>query len=259
MPLLSIIIPNYNYGRFFYRIAHALNRQTLDLRNVELILADDGSTDDSREQAATLSALSVHSFTSLWLDHCGCPGSVRNAGLERASGQYLLCLDPDDIPAPGYLEACIVALKMHSEADISYTDFFIQEDGETRAVALPDFLPELLAVQNILPPAAMMHRKVWEKTDGYRDNTAYEDWDLWVRAAHAGFSGIRVGTPLFTHMVHGENFSFDARQDDARAKAAIVLNTPEFFAEDVCHWARGIMAGESWAESFPRGLIPRAG
>ena len=256
-PRISIIIPNYGYGRFFSRLAEDLAAQTLGLDAVEILLVDDGSTDDSRREASHLAALPAHGFSAFWLDHCGAPGTVRNHGLSRSTGELLLCLDPDDRPLPGYLAACVEALDTHPEAGLAYTDYVHEEPGGSRTVELPPFDRDLLRTQNILPPSALIRRRVWEDCGGYRDNTAYEDWDFWVRAASRGHVGVRVARPLFTHVMHGDNFSYEARRDDARSKAAIVLNNPDFFPAAVRHWAGGVMDGEPWAQPFPRGLIPR--
>lgn len=255
-PALSIIVPNHNYGHHFSRLAAALAGQTRSLDRVELILADDGSTDDSRRAAAALQALPLAGFAALWLDHHGRPGPVRNAGFAEARAPLVLCLDPDDIPGPDYLAACLDALAAHPEAHLAYTDYTHAEDGQTRNIALPDFDPALLRVQNILPPAAMIRREVWEASAGYRDNTAYEDWDFWIQAAAGGFGFVRVPGARFVHAMHGANFSYAARRDDARAKAAIVLNTPAFFPAGVRHWAAAVLAGDPWADPGPRGIIP---
>jgi glycosyltransferase involved in cell wall biosynthesis len=256
-PRISIIIPNYGYSRFFSRLADDLGAQTLGLGAVEIILVDDGSTDGSRRESARLEALPAHGFSALWLDHCGFPGTVRNHGLARSGGELLLCLDPDDRLAPGYLAACLDALEAHPEAGLAYTDYVHEEPGETRTVELPSFDADLLRTQNILPPSALFRRRVWEDCGGFCDNTAYEDWDFWVRAAACGHTGVRVAAPLFTHVMHGGNFSYGARRDDARSKAFIVLNNPDFFPAAVRHWARGVLDREPWAQPFPRGIIPR--
>jgi glycosyltransferase involved in cell wall biosynthesis len=255
-PTLSIIVPNHNYGRYFPRLAASLAGQQGGLDAVELILADDGSTDDSRREAAAFKALPLAGFTALWLDHCGHPGPVRNAGFARAQGGLILCLDPDDIPGPGYLAACLNALVNQPDAHLAYTDYTHIEHGHARDIPLPDFDPGLLRVQNILPPAAVIRRAVWESSDGYRVNTAYEDWDFWVQAAARGFNFLRVPGPRFGHPMHGANLSYAARKDDGRAKAAIVLNNAPFFPAAVRHWADAVMTGQPWADPGPRGIIP---
>ena len=255
-PRLSIIVPNYNYARFLPRLATCLDNQTLGLDIVELIFVDDGSDDDSLDKAVTLEALPLNGYDQVALEHCGAPGLVRNAGLERSHGEFLLCLDPDDLPGPDFLACCIAQLDDFPEAGLAYTDYTHVEPASYREVILPDFDPDLLKQQNILPPAAVMRRAVWEQSSGYRDNTAYEDWDFWVQLAAKGVRGARISQVLYAHMVHGQNFSFSAQQQDGRAKAAIVLNNPDFFPASVRHWATALMAGEPWAIPFPRGIIP---
>ncbi|GAB7021659.1 glycosyltransferase [Salidesulfovibrio brasiliensis] len=255
-PRLSIIIPNYNYGRHFLRLARCLSCQTLGMDVVEIILVDDGSTDDSLQQAAHFEAISPIRFEVLAEPHDGRPGNVRNKGLAEARGEFLLCLDPDDVLAPGYLTQCVAGLDIDESAGLAYTDFTLVENDTPRTVALPDFDPALLATQNILSPTAVMRRSAWECTEGYRAETDYEDWDLWVQFAALGYGAVHIADPLYVHMVHGENYSFRARENDARAKALIVLENGSFFPAAVRHWARGVIEGEPWAIEFPRGIIP---
>jgi len=255
-PALSIIVPNHNYGRFFPRLAASLAAQTRPLDDVELVLVDDGSTDGSRRASEALEALPLAGFAALWLARLGHPGPVRNAGFAKARAPLVLCLDPDDIPGPDYLAACLDALAARPDIQLAYTDYTHAEDGQARDIALPDFDPALLRVQNILPPAAVIRRQVWEASDGYRPNTAYEDWDFWVQAAAGGFGFLRVPGARFVHAMHGANVSYAARRQDGRAKAAIVLNTPAFFPAGVRHWAAAVLAGEPWADPGPRGIIP---
>lgn len=255
-PRLSVIIPNYNYGRFFKRLARSLSLQTIGLDVVELILVDDGSTDDSLEQARHFETIRPARFQVLTSGHDGRPGNVRNRGLAEASGDYLLCLDPDDLLVPGYMAACIAHLSHNPEFGLAYTDFTMVEDGSPRDIHLPEFDPALLATQNILAPTAVMSRPHWEKTQSYRTDTDYEDWDLWIQFAALGFMGIRIRDLAYVHMVHGNNYSFSARQNDAASKACIVMENQHFFPAAVRHWARSLLAGEPWAIPFPRGIIP---
>jgi glycosyltransferase involved in cell wall biosynthesis len=257
-PLLSIVIPNYNYSRFLPRFFQALATQTLNLALAEVIFVDDGSTDGSPGIAEKLMKhLPFSRSLVLKRKHRGKPGLTRNAGLTRAEGNFLVCLDPDDLLLPEYLEYCIESLESGSNIDIAYTDYVeVTETGE-RTLLLPDFDSALLRTQNILPPTAMLHRAVWEDSRGYRGNTTYEDWDFWVQAAARGCHCKRLGLPLYRYMVHDTNFSFTAREQDGPAKAAIVGNNPSFFDPAVRQWARALVRGEHWASPFTRGVIPR--
>lgn len=257
-PLVSVVVANYNYGRYFQRFFAALAAQTLDLRQVEVILADDGSTDGSLALARAWGEwLPAGRFELLELRRHGRPGPVRNAGFAQARGEFLVYLDPDDAPAPRFLEACLEALEAAPQAGLAYTDCLCREGDAQRLVCAPEFDPKLLRTQNFLTSSPLMRRAVWDASRGFRDNTAYEDWDFWVQAAANGFGGVRAPEPLNVYWLHGDNYSFRAVAQDGPAKARVVLNNPDFFPPAVGSWARALLRGAPWAAPFGRGLIPR--
>lgn len=258
-PLVSIVVPNFEYGHFLPALFKSLAAQTLGLTQVELIIADDGSSDDSVDTARVLgAALGFARFKVLALRHQGKPGLVRNAGLSQARGRYLLCLDADDTIEPGFLARTVAALDNCPVAALAFTDYLEAAPEGERVVSLPPFSPELLRTQNTLPLSTLMRREVFEKSRGFSGTTAYEDWDFWIQAAANGFSGARVPLPLFRYNHHASNYSWKARLMDGRAKAQIVLDNKYFFEPEVVGWARAVLKGEAWAVPFKRGLIPRA-
>ncbi|EPR32437.1 glycosyl transferase family 2 [Alkalidesulfovibrio alkalitolerans DSM 16529] len=255
---VSVVVPCHNYARFLPRLFGALAAQDFPRERTEIVLADDGSTDDSVAVAERLlPGLGAARSALLRLSHGGRPGRTRNEGLAAASGDYAVCLDPDDEPLPGFLAALAGALD--AGADVAYPDYEeVEADGTARAVRLPEFDPGLLRIQNILAPTAMFRRAALARTRGFRANTDYEDWDLWVQMAQAGCVFRRVGAVLFRHHWHGGNFSHLAQANDGRAKAHLVRNTRRFFSPETGRWADALLRGEPWAAPFGRGLIPRA-
>lgn len=254
-PLLSVVIPCRNYGRFLPECLESLSRQEIDRRAVEVILADDASDDGGADIArGLLPGLGLASWTVLELERQGRPGPVRNAGLERARGGFLLCLDPDDVLLPGFLAAHLAALERG--ADVAYAGFALEQGGARRAIVPPDYHPLLLASQNILPPTALFRRALWDAGARYRSETAYEDWDFWVRLALLGAKFSRVEGTLYLHRQHGANYSVQAQAQDGRAKALIVEKNPGFFPPHTRAWARGLLRGEGWAVPGGRGVIP---
>lgn len=254
-PLLTVVIPCHNYGRFLPECLESLVRQEIDMRLVEAILVDDASCDGSPELARRLlPELGLASWRVLTLSRRGRPGPVRNAGLSLARGGLLLCLDPDDLLLPGFLVTHLEAFARG--ADVAYAGFALQKGRELRLFHPPDCHPTLLASQNILPPTAMFRRWLWDAGARFRAATAYEDWDFWVQLALLGARFLRVeGTP-YLHRLHGANYSNQARAEDGRAKALIVEENPGFFPPHTRAWARGLLRGESWAHPGGRGIIP---
>lgn len=255
-PLVSVVIPCHDYARFLPQCLGSLLAQELDPQELEVVFVDDESSDGSLGVARELlGAMPFGSWRSLALRRAGRPGPVRNAGLDLARGEHLLCLDPDDQLLPGFLGNCLDALR-HSRADVAYTGYFEASGDGLREIAPPDYSPLLLANQNILHTASLMRREVYARGARYRSVTACEDWDFWVQVAGQGASFVRVNGPHLVYRLHERGYFQAAQKHDGGSKARIVLDNPGFFPPWTRTWARGLLRWESWAEPFGRGLIP---
>lgn len=92
-PRFSVVIPTYNRGRMIVETLHSVLSQTC--RDFEVIVVDDGSTDDTLEHLRSFGdAVQVAQQSNAG------PGAARNAGAARASGEYLTFLDSDDLWFP---------------------------------------------------------------------------------------------------------------------------------------------------------------
>lgn len=255
---VSIVIPNYNYGRFLPRLALSLTNQTIGIDVCEIIVADDGSTDESMNMLCHLDELPSAGFHVVELEHTADPARVCNAGLEKTTAPYAVCLDPDDLPSPEWLAACVATLEEQPQTGLAYTHFIRAEAGDCRRMELPEYSAAELARRNITAPAPIMRREVFEASDGYRTDTAYYKWDFCIQAAVNGFELCRVDATYYAHMIHGENLSLTPPPDDGPAKAAVVRNNPGFFPEKVLQWANALLENEPWAAPFTAGVMPDA-
>lgn len=265
--MVSVVIPNHNYAAHLPGCLDSVLAQGIPAHAVEVVLVDDASDDGSAELARRLlPGLGLGAWQVLELPRQGRPGPVRNAGLECAQGEYVLCLDPDDRLLPDFLAESLATLKT-TGADIAYCGMVIEETeggtgpdgvGKTtrREVLAPEYSPQLLANQNFLPSASLMRRGVWQGGARYRFATGYEDWDFWVQAAVLGARFAPVGRALFRHCLRADGYFSTARQRDGESKARIVLDNPAFYPAWTRAWARGLLRGEAWADPFGRGLIP---
>ena len=114
MPLVSVIIPVYNIAPHLCQCLDSVLEQSLP--DLEIICVDDGSTD---ECPAILARYAVQdSRMTVITQENGGPGAARNAGLERACGQYIIFLDSDDWFEPNFLER-IVARAEKTGADVT--------------------------------------------------------------------------------------------------------------------------------------------
>src|ERR1700693_5747637 len=96
-PQVSIVMTNHNYGKYLEESLQSVLDQ--DFQDYELIVVDDGSTDQSRELIEKWSARFAGRMRFVFQPHLGV-GPAENAGLELAKGEYIAFLDADDIWMP---------------------------------------------------------------------------------------------------------------------------------------------------------------
>lgn len=181
-PLVSIIIPNFNHAQF---IGDAI-RSVLDqeYRNFEIIVVDDGSTDNSREVVAQFG----DRVRYIWQENQGL-SAARNTGIRAARGSYIGVLDADDMYEPEFLSTLMATLQANPGADGVYCGYqFVDQVNEPlpqiEACSIPDNdLYRALLDGNFLVPESMLVRRGCYESVGPFDETlrACEDWDMWLR------------------------------------------------------------------------------
>ena len=202
-PLVSVIIPCFNYGRFVAEAVDSALSQTLT--NIEVIVVEGGSTDG--ETAEILRKLKRPRTRVLFQERSNLVGANRNFGISSATGRYICCLDADDTIEPTYLEKAVYLLESH-RYDLVSTGirFFGARQGTIDVLAVPTLRD--MTIGNHVTTCAVFRRTLWELNGGYfdtgmgRDHVA-EDWDFWLRLA-AGGARIRniAGEQLFNYRVH---------------------------------------------------------
>jgi len=236
-PLVSVIVPCYNYGGYLEQSVESIVAQTFD--DWEIIIVNDGSTDNTIEISNKLIAKhKTQRIRLINLINRGRPSIVRNIGIAASFGDFVMCLDADDFIAPNYIEECINVFHNNPDISIVYSDQYHVASGKNVYQPSIDFSAELLKEKNLLPTAAMFRRKVWTETGGYcEDLFAYEDWNFWITAAAKGFIGKRVEKPLYYYRIHEGSLSSEAEKNDEMLKFKIILNNPDFYGEKRCNAA----------------------
>lgn len=112
-PAVSVIVPAFNAEARLERSVRSVLGQTLEARDIEIIIVDDGSTDATGSIAAKLAR--EHSSIQVVTKNNGGVSSARNAGIERASGRYLAFLDSDDEMEPATLAGAVRLFDAHYE------------------------------------------------------------------------------------------------------------------------------------------------
>ena len=181
--LVSVIIPTYNRWPMLGEAVESVLAQTMS--DYELIVVDDGSTDETRHRLAGYgSRLTV-------LRQCRRGVSAaRNLGASRASGGYLAFLDSDDLWHPKKLQRQLDFMERSPEVAICQTDEIWIRNGvrvnPRRRHRKPsgDIFRASLELCLVSPSAVMMRRKLFERAGGFDESLPVcEDYDLWLRIA----------------------------------------------------------------------------
>jgi glycosyltransferase involved in cell wall biosynthesis len=197
------VIPTYNYGRYLRRAIESALGQSY--RDVEVVVVDDGSTDETRDVASGFGA----DVRYVYQDNRG-PGSARNRGLNEAAGEVVAFLDSDDYFAPTHVEEQMAVLSADAERGWAFNDaFFVTEDGqilekvsdsfgEVYGEIRSDALFELLLTYwNFIATSSVVMRKRCVEGVGYFDEALrwHQDYEFWLRLAYR-FQGGYVDKPL---------------------------------------------------------------
>lgn len=196
-PLVSVIMPVYNYGVQFEKSIESVFNSTY--KNVELIIVNDGSTDEYVLEK--LNSINHPNITVLHKENGG-PSAARNYGIKNSKGQYILPLDSDDRIYPDYIQACVNILNRNPKISPVYCD--THHVGEMQGMEpRPEWSMDRLIQGPFIVNCSMFHRSAFDETEGYDETLkGWEDYDLWIRMGQKGYEGKRIPKPLFMYFHH---------------------------------------------------------
>lgn len=218
-PLVSIITPCYNARRFLASTWRSIRQQSY--RNWEWVVADDGSTDGSREWLEQL-AVRDRRVRLARGPRRGQPAAMRNRAIELARGEYLALLDADDLWHREKLARQIEHMATRSDIDVCYTeviDFWVT-NGQRRSRYPSAIWPSISLVEdprsallrhgNIPCTSSMLiRREALEVVGPFNESAALapsEDYEWNLRASHQATFGL-LAEPLTAYRLHDENAS----------------------------------------------------
>jgi glycosyltransferase involved in cell wall biosynthesis len=241
IPRASVVIPAYNAESFIAQTLESALAQ--DLGDVEIIVIDDGSRDDTARVVRTFgSAVSL-------LDGGGRGVSAaRNLGIERSTGDYVAFLDHDDLWHPTMLRRGVEILEACPETALTFAQILPLQDGKLGEAcpvlpADPAFLRNAyreLVFWNFIPMSTVVvRRSVLLDLPRLFDTRLRlaEDWELWLRIAEAtapaGFAF--VPEPLATYVIRpgrATDRTADLRLEDISVLEAETARNPWLQSDD---------------------------
>lgn len=228
---VSCVITTYNYGRFLAEAIDSVLSQSHQA--VQVIVVDDGSTDDSVEIAKRYG----QKIQLIQQPNSGVV-AARNAGAAAATGTYLFFLDADDVLYPRFVEKLVAAVESAGQPNVqlAYCDmeYFGTDTGSVRSCP---WNPRKLLYRNYVIPAAIMTRQAFDAVDGYsqqlNQKVGFEDWDLWLSLLEAGFGGVYVPDVLFRYRLHGAGRNGPALKKRPELEAQLRRRHPSLYRNPV--------------------------
>lgn len=219
-PKVSVIIPCHNYAKY---VGEAIGSVAMQQGiRAELIVVDDGSTDDSYTVAreAVASTVERDNFRSVEVITQANAGvaNARNRGVSQAKGDYIVCLDADDMLGdPHFLQTLADALDADRGLGIAFTG--LQTINDQGVPGAPGNWPngfnweDQINGRNQVPTCCMFRREAWRRAGGYKSQyQPAEDAELWTRIVGLGFRAHQItGDRWFHYRTHPGSLSGDIR------------------------------------------------
>jgi len=209
MPLVSVIIPCFNYGKFVREAVDSVLAQTL--QDFEIVIVEGGSTDGVTPDIVR--AIQHPKIRVIYQPNATRVGLNRLEGLRAARGKYAVFVDADDLIAPTYLEKAIVALELtgvdlvYPSVELFGRESWIWDTG-------PEFTLDAMLVANVVPTVAAFRTETWRQLGieyGTEPDIELEDYDFWLRFAAKAARGFKIDEPLMRYRVHGDSMTDSLR------------------------------------------------
>lgn len=218
MPKVSAIIATYNRANMLSDAIDSALKQTL--QDFELIIVDDGSTDQTQEVVENCQK--AGDIRYIYQQNQG-RSAARNTGIKVAKGKYIAFLDDDDLWHPNKLEMQVESLENHPEVGLIHTftevidnqGRLLREETQKRMEKYQEALKHGYTYEGMSElcimwlSSVMVRRECFERVGLFDPNiSGLEDWDLYLRIA-LNYKIHTIQKPLVQYRTHGSNTSIE--------------------------------------------------
>lgn len=203
-PMFSVVIANYNQGKYISKAIESILQQ--DFKDIELIIVDGGSTDESVRVIEE-----YEEQVSWWVSEKDSGQSdAFNKGFNQAKGKFLFWLNADDFLIKGSLSKVAKLIEKYPNATwISANTIFFKEDESiykcTNGPSWNKYLVKNANI-NIYGPSSFFTKDIFEKVGGFKEDLHYcMDTDLWHRFVNLGERYIKLHDYVWGFRLHEES------------------------------------------------------
>lgn len=246
-PLVSVIIPTYNCASHIARAVQSVARQSY--RNLEIVIIDDGSQDDTRE---VIEGLGIGNIRYIHQHNRGV-AQARNRGILAARGTYVAYVDADDELDERMVEECLTAL-VRDNAEWCITDItkVRSADGTRTGVVAKSPVPPEDRIHAILHDDFVL-RAPFFRRDTLIDIGLYdarlltrEDWDMSIRLIHAGRKFSYVAKPLYAYYCRNDSLMRKSKRLSYECTLTVLRKHHRRLADEGDRQAGRIYAENIW-------------
>ncbi len=204
-PLVTVYITNHNYGRFIEKSIQSVLKQSL--QDFELIIIDDGSTDDSIGIIETYKSL--ENVSIIYQKNKGL-NITNNIALRVSKGKYIVRLDADDYFDENALLLLSNEMERNEEIGLVFPDYYLIDENDN-VIGLErrhQFEEDVILFDQPAHGACTMIRKNYlQELGGYDESfTCQDGYDLWLKFINQ-HKVKNINTPLFYYRQHGSNLT----------------------------------------------------
>ncbi len=232
LPYFSIIVPTYNRAAFIHKTITSLLNQTF--RDFEILLIDDGSTDNTKEIISSLNDFRIKYFYKTNQER----GAARNFGAKHAKGEYLNFFDSDDLAYPYHLQKAFELIQKNNAICVFHLGYDVKDiSGNiiSKQIKIHNIKEQLLSNNPISCNSVFIKKELFNKYKFNEDRklSGSEDYLLWLQLSSA-FPILSDNTITTTVIDHEDrsvlNFNIDKSVKRVNALLDYILKDKEINA-----------------------------
>ena len=228
--LVSIIMPTYNRADYIEETIKSIQAQTYT--NWELLIQDDGSTDDT---ASVIESINDPRIIYTQFPRTGITGILKNDALKKARGRYIAFMDSDDLMKEDRLEKQLDVLSPHTDAIYSFTNWLDFKDinnlepahyKQISGIRLDSLFEEYcMATFNVSIGTVMYDKTAYKEPLSFNENSVFTDYSFIGRLAYECMGAI-LYEPLLYRRLHatnntGTNWALDFKEYQNTVKSYV--------------------------------------
>ena len=259
-PLVSVIIPNYNYGHFIGECIESAIKQTYD--NIEIIIVDDGSTDNTKE--IVVGIISGNNRKKIYYFYkedgpSGTPAAI-NYGIKKSKGKYMTWLSSDDCYMPEKIARQVEVMEKKKNNTMTHTSFYTFDNGgkingeDNINFSENNFYCDILNGCNINGNTIMIRKSIFEKRGLFIEKNKEEpdlwrvsEYLMWIVFAFNGDRVVKLNEKLHKAQLHNNNQIY---KNNITIKNLLIIKTIDYYFKNQHNFSGEFNRNIDWGKVY---------